>query len=1019
MKKTLKIVLTALMLVVVLALFAGCEKGHEHFSVTGPAVEPTCTSAGLTEGEYCYLCGAVLVERQHIPMTEHVYDDENDLDCNDCGEARDASCEHVNTAVMPGAPTSCYATGLTEGEECLDCKDILEAQGIIPMIAHTFDNEQDVNCNVCEYERPVVCPHPWTEKLSGREATCTQTGLTEGEKCRICGEITVHQTEIPMKSHTYDNDADKECNSCGYKITEECNHRRTERIAGTRPTCLTDGLTDGERCRKCGAIVKAQEVIPALGHKYDNDDDMDCNVCGDVRGESNPPSVEGSQGLAYELLEDGTYAVVGIGTCTDTDIVIPSHHEGKLVTAIGNYAFYENSNITSVVISDSVKSIGESAFALCTGLKSATLGNGVTTLGNTAFAMCSSLEEIIIPSNVKSIGMQAFMNCEKLGYVELNEGLSSVDQMVFYGCASLKSIRIPDSVTNIGAGLFVNCIGLEEVIFPERFDETDNIDTTQMFYCCTSLKSMVLPEGIEELGGYMFGECTNLKSLTIPKTVTVSKYPFGGSSRVSLDAIYISDITAWCNMICEYGPDTTHMISNPLAFCDKLYVNGELLTDLVIPASVSYVRPFAFWHCKTITSVAFENGVVSIGERAFESCTNLSSVELSKSLGNIGEYAFAYCTNLSSVTIPNGLTHIGNSAFAGCTSLQSMTLPQTVTNIGEHAFSDCTSLSRIFMPNTINSIENYAFRGCTSLKSINIPSDISYIGNGAFDNCSLLEYSEYDNAIYFGNEENKYLYLVKAKDEYIESCNIHESTKFIGRGAFYGCYNLESIDIPSNVISIGTQAFSGTRLTTVTIPQSVTIIHESAFENCFDLTSVVLHDNIEYIGSHVFHNCESLNYNEYGNALYLGTEENPYLYLIYAKDTSITSVDIHKGTKIIAGAAFVSCADLQSVVIPDSVTVIGGYAFAYCDSLNSVVIGNGVKILKSETFRDCTNLTSLTLNSGINEIEDGVFNGIYGGVLRSIIFNGTVEEWNLVEQALANETYISTIICTDGEISLN
>ena len=310
---------------------------------------------------------------------------------------------------------------------------------------------------------------------------------------------------------------------------------------------------------------------------------------------------------------------------------------------------------------------------------------------------------------------------------------------------------------------------------------------------------------------------------------------------------------------------------------------------------------------------------------------------------SIGEYAFYGCIGLTSVTIPNSVTSIGGSAFYGCQSLTSVTIPNSVTSIGGSAFYNCQSLTSVTIPNSVTSIGDYAFEGCGSL-----------------------QYNEYDEAFYLGNDENQYVVLIKAKSTYITDCDINTKCKVIYTGAFSGCSSL----------------------TSVSVPNSVTCINYRAFENC-----------------------GSLQYNEYDEAFYLGNDENPYVVLVKAKSTYITDCDINIKCKVIYCYAFHSCEYLTSVIIGDGVTSIGEgafygcscltsitipnnvtsireYAFYNCSGLTSVTIGNGVTCIGECAFSCCSGLTSVTIGNGVTCIGEYAFNDCYG--LTSVIIPDNV-----------------------------
>ena len=255
-----------------------------------PAVAPTCTEAGLTEGKKCSACGEIILVQEEILALGHTEEvvagkaatcTEKGLTegkkCSVCGETLVAQEEIPMAAhteeVVPGKAATCTATGLTDGKKCSVCGETLVAQEEIPMAAHTEEVvpgkaatctatglTDGKKCSVCDetlvaQEEIPMAAHT-EEVVAGKAATCTETGLTDGKKCSVCGATLLAQEEIPMAAHT------------------------EEAVAGKDATCTETGLTDGKKCSVCGATLLAQENINALGHK-DKNTDYECDVCGE------------------------------------------------------------------------------------------------------------------------------------------------------------------------------------------------------------------------------------------------------------------------------------------------------------------------------------------------------------------------------------------------------------------------------------------------------------------------------------------------------------------------------------------------------------------------------------------------------------------------------------------------------------------------------------------------------------------------------------------------------------------
>ena len=259
--------------------------GHDERTLA--AVAATCTNAGKTEGKYCYECSATLVAQTATPKIPHTYDNDSDLECNVCGTVRD--CLHAETVVVLGKAATCTEAGLTDGKKCKICDDVIVAQEAIPATGHSEGKIPAVEptctqagategkkCHVCGevLVTPTVRPATGhTEKtLPAVAATCTKTGLTEGKQCTVCNEVTVAQETVGMIDHNYSQEWSKNgsqhwhaCTACGDKV-DLSNHAYTTEVEGSRvpATCETEGMYT----LKCTCGATKDETIPKTGHSY-------------------------------------------------------------------------------------------------------------------------------------------------------------------------------------------------------------------------------------------------------------------------------------------------------------------------------------------------------------------------------------------------------------------------------------------------------------------------------------------------------------------------------------------------------------------------------------------------------------------------------------------------------------------------------------------------------------------------------------------------------------------------------
>ena len=315
--------------------------------------------------------------------------------------------------------------------------------------------------------------------------------------------------------------------------------------------------------------------------------------------------------------------------------------------------------------------------------------------------------------------------------------VTAIGEYAFLPYIPITSVTIPSSVTTIGEYAFSDCFDFTAVHISD-LSAWCNIDfgneyanplsyAHNLYLNGNLVTDLVIPDDVTEIKPYAFKSCSNLKSVTIPSSVTTIGYGAFGYC-FDFTAVHISDLSAWCNI--DFG--------SSLSYAHNLYLNGDLITNLVIPSDVTEIKAFAFHNCTGLTSVTIPNSVTTIGSSAFYGCDGFTSITIPNSVTTIGSSAFKECTDLTSITIPNSVITIGEYAFYDCSSLTSVNIPNSVTTIGDCAFTDCTSLESVNIGNSVTGIEYYEFIGCNSLTSVVIGESVKTISYKAFANCGNL-----------------------------------------------------------------------------------------------------------------------------------------------------------------------------------------------------------------------------------------------------------------------------------------
>lgn len=360
----------------------------------------------------------------------------------------------------------------------------------------------------------------------------------------------------------------------------------------------------------------------------------------------------------FEKTAEVTYRGKDIGTDVYTgDIVIPStiiySNETYTVTAIGEKAFNNCRNLTSITIPHSVVEID------CT------------------FYGCNKLKEINVDeNNTKYLSIDGVLYTKdkttllrhpagKGNSYAIPNSVTSIGDYAFGFCA-FESIIIPNSVTYIGSNAFHYCANLTAITIPNSIT---NIGNSAFSFCSSATSITTIPNTVTRIGVAAFGACNNLKGITVDETNT---------QYTSIDGILYQKWEGEYILLQYVGMENSFTIPDFVTDIGSGAFAGYCnLTTIIVPNTVTHIGDLAFSGCSSLSSITIPNSITYIGRATFSGCNGLTSIILPSSITSIGESAFSNCDNLTSVTIPNSVIQLGNYAFSQCSKLTSISLRNT------------------------------------------------------------------------------------------------------------------------------------------------------------------------------------------------------------------------------------------------------------------------------------------------------------------------------------------------------
>ena len=561
----------------------------------------------------------------------------------------------------------------------------------------------------------------------------------------------------------------------------------------------------------------------------------------------------------------------------------------------------------------------------------------VTSIIKDAFKINPYLKSVSLPGTLNSIDKKAWGHCPELEQIEVspdNQYYSSEDGVLFNKAKDTLiafpmnkknlSYIVPNTVKRIEPNTLYNIGRLEKIEVAadnQYYSSEDGVlfnkakDTLLLFPLHNKMVAYEIQKSVTCISSYAFLS-ENLKSVTIPKTVK------------------------------SIGPG--------------VFLNSAV-ESVVISQGAKMIGDLAFANCSSLKNVSIPKSVVAIGTGAFFGCDSLERVVIPQGVKTIGEAAFAHCQKLKTVSIPKSVTEIGGWAFVSCGKLDSVKIPKSVDRICKGTFACCKTLSNLEISKSVRSIADSAFIGCVDLDSVMIPKSVNSVGADAFNRTEhyLSDIDFQTESKKRGSKETTVRHAVCSQyADWTESRikKTGKETTVIVPDSKYERWKKVFEKCPKvKVAGAKQQSKEGSELSAT---RNATVVDTCIVNRDGD----TIWYNLDMEAKTASVTCKGKD--RYSNNKYSGSITIPKKVKCNGEKYRVTAI---------GKDAFLNCAGLTSVTIPNSVTTIGEWAFDGCKNLKSVVIGNSVTKIGNGAFRSCTSLTSVTIPNSVTTIGELAF----------------------------------------------
>ena len=585
-----------------------------------------------------------------------------------------------------------------------------------------------------------------------------------------------------------------------------------------------------------------------------------------------------------------------------------------------------------------------------------------------------------LPEGLRSVGDCAFANCSGLTELTLPETLTQIGWWGFGGCTGLSAVTLPESLTFLEDYAFVRCSSLTKITFLSV--------TCKITDGCLPYSENTVIYGYTPSSAELYAEEQAYPFVSLGKVSPTGACGDDLTWRFDPDTGVLT-IEGEGDMWDFWGYKGDGFVS---ANSEPWNSFRHLITGLSLPDGLSSIGDVAFSGCWRLEAVEIPAGVSRIGEFAFGACGSLRSVTIPDTVRSIRPNAFSFCTSLTEAVIPAGVASVGESAFSACDALETITFLNPDCLLGEDCVVDNGIITVYGYADS--TAERYAEAQGLPFISLGTAVHGGKCGDSltwSFDPETGVLTIEGEGAMYDYNDQYSdisascapWLPLMRR----ITAISLSDRMTYIGDSAFLGCTGLRSVAIPESVVTIGVNAFSEcpalcsvvfqegldeigawsfsgcTGLQSVRFPESLQTIGSFAFGDCSSLTEVEIPAGVLSIGDSPFARCASLNSITVAADNPAYSSENGVLFdkdkttLIQYPAGRAGAYTVPDGVRAISFNAFWTVEGLTAVYLPDGLEEIGWYAFAQSPNLTKVLIPASVNVIEDMAFVCCTSLT--------------------------------------------------------------